>query len=104
MTAAAGSMQTFGFFGLVGAKVVDKEEEDDDEGIAFVTLGNETADAPPEVIGIGEVGIRLAPLPPLLMLLLLLLPLDSMQSLDEPDTSANPLILRFSAVFRSEAN
>ena len=73
LTAAAGSMETFGFFGLVGAKDVDKDEEDD-EGIAFVTLGNET-DAP-EVTGTGEVGIRLVA--PLLLLWLLLLPLDSL--------------------------
>ena len=98
----AGSMDTFGFLGLPGADPMEfaapgpgaeVDKVDDDEGIAFVTLGEVGMrlvlpwwDSPLEAPG--ECPRLDSPLPPS--------PFD--------DTSAKPLILRFSAVFRSEAN
>ena len=102
----AGSMDTFGFLGLVGADpprtpelapvvmgALDKLGDDDE--IAFVTLG--------------VAGIRLvlplgwSPLVPNGEFLL-----ESFLGLGPPspfeDTSARPLIFRFSAVFRSDAS
>ena len=91
----AGSIETLGFLGLLGAGVrevdpeVDPEDpelEDDEEGIAFVTLV--------------EVGIRLV-LPEEGGFGVGSTPLTGSFGVD---TSANPLILRFSAVFKREAN
>ncbi len=89
-------METFGFLGLAGPapRGFDNEEfDDDDAGIAFVTL----------LLLLLE-GIRLVEL-----LELVKLPLEPRElpfcEDSAPDvTSAKPLTLRFSAVFNNEAN
>lgn len=85
-------MEILGFLGLPGTELeLDEERADDDEGIAFVTLvlHDDVVELPLEVTA-DAIAAAVE----------LLLSSDELPL----ETSAKPLILRFSAVFRSEAS
>lgn len=86
---AVSSMEILGFLGLPGTELLELDDKaDDDEGIAFVTLVLDDDVVPEELLPLLEVTATL---------------LLSSEELPV-ETSAKPLILRFSAVLRREAN